>query len=169
MSSKGCTELKISLSRAKNVKETAGDVRFCVFPQKTSKNAKKLIFSTKFSEIFRTCPNASERIQMHPNASECIRAHPNRSEQVRKPRKTCENVEKLAKNSRTLRKNFRIFSRRLVLNVFGCVWMFSGIFRKFLDVFASFSRFSDLLGPTGTCSDALGCVRTRPENFGNFG
>ena len=33
MSSKGRTELKISLSRAKNVKEAAGDVRFCIFPQ----------------------------------------------------------------------------------------------------------------------------------------
>ena len=56
---------------------------------------------------------------------------------------------------------------------------FSRIFRKFFDVFASFSRFSDLLGPVRTCSDLFGCirmhldafgsVRTRSENFGNFG
>ena len=105
MSSKGRTELKISLSRAKNVKEAAGDVRFCVCPQKTSKNVKKRIFSHKISEIFRTCPNASERIRMHPNLSECIRAHPNRSEQVRKPRKTCENVEKLRENIEKLRED----------------------------------------------------------------
>ena len=41
MSSKGLTELQISVSRAKNVKEAAGDIRFCVFPQKTSENAEK--------------------------------------------------------------------------------------------------------------------------------
>ena len=46
-------------------------------------------------QILQTCPNASERIQMHPNASECIQAHPNRSKQFRKPRKTWENVEQL--------------------------------------------------------------------------
>ena len=44
MSSKGRTELQISLSRAKNVEEAAGDIRFCVFPQKTSENAEKSIF-----------------------------------------------------------------------------------------------------------------------------
>ena len=33
MSSKGRTELKICLSRAKNVEEAAGDVRFSIFPQ----------------------------------------------------------------------------------------------------------------------------------------
>ena len=78
-----------------------------LWPQKNTKNAEKLIFSTKFSEIFRTCPNASERIQMHPNVSECIRAHPNRSEQVRKARKTFENVEQFAKNSRKFHESFR--------------------------------------------------------------
>ena len=116
MSSKGRTQLKINLSRAKNDKEAASDVRFCVFSQKKQQKCKKtkLIFSTNFSEIFRTRPNASERIQMHPNASECIRAHPNRSEQVREPRKTCENVEKLAKKSRNFRGNFR---DRLFLSV----------------------------------------------------
>ena len=82
MSSKGRTELQISLSRAKNVEEAAGDIRFCVFPQKTGENAEKQIFSSKIFEIFRKCPNASERIQVHPNASERIRMHPNRSEQV---------------------------------------------------------------------------------------
>ena len=44
MSSKGRTELQISLSRAKNAEEAAGDVRFRVAPQKTSENAEKPIF-----------------------------------------------------------------------------------------------------------------------------
>ena len=95
MSSKGRTELQISLSRAKNVEEAAGDIRFCVFPEKIGENAEKLIFSSKFFEIFRKCPNASERIQMHPNASERIRMHPNRSEQVRASPKTSKNLRKL--------------------------------------------------------------------------
>ena len=52
---------------------------------------------------------------------------------------------------------------------------FREFFRKFVDVFASFSRFSDLLGPAGTCSDALGYVRMRLDALGprtisgNFG
>ena len=108
MSSKGRTELKISLSRAKNVKEAAGDVRFCIFPQKTSKNCKKLILSSKISEIFRTCPNASGRIRMHPNASECIRAHPNRSQQVRASPKTSKNWRKRRKTCEKLAKIFAI-------------------------------------------------------------
>ena len=43
MSSKGRTELQISLSRAKNVEDAAGDIRFCAFPQKTDENAEKPI------------------------------------------------------------------------------------------------------------------------------
>ena len=107
MSSKGRTELKISLSRAKNVKEAAGDVRFCIFPQKTSKNVKTLIFSSKISENFRMRPHASERIRMHPNASECIRA----SEQVPAGPSKSENLEKLAKTSKKLRKIGEIFAK----------------------------------------------------------
>ena len=86
MSSKGRTKLKISLSRAKNVKEAAG--------------------TNLFIQILRNFPDvsASKRIQMHPNASECIRAHPNRSKQLRKPRKTSGNVEKLPKNSPKIRE-----------------------------------------------------------------
>ena len=114
MSSKGRTELKISLSRAKNVKEAAGDVRFCVCPQKTSKNVKKRIFSHKISEIFRTCPNASGRIRMHPNASECIRAHPNRSQQVRASPKTSKNSRKRRKTCEKIAKFSRKCSRSLV-------------------------------------------------------
>ena len=95
MSSKGRTEHQISLSRAKNCEEVAGDVRFCVAPQKSDKNYKKLNFSTDFSEFFRTRPNASESIQMHPSASGRIRTGPGRSEQVRNPRKTCESLQKL--------------------------------------------------------------------------
>ena len=85
MGSKGRTELQISRSRAKNVEEAAGDIRFCVFPPKTGENAEKPIFSSKIFEIFRKCPNAPERIQMHPDASERIRTGPNRSKQLRKP------------------------------------------------------------------------------------
>ena len=119
MSSKGRTELQISLSRAKNVEEAAGDLRFCVFPQKTGENAEKTIFSSKISEIFRKCPNASERIQMHPNASERIRMDPNRSEQVRKLQKTCENIENIAKISQKIRENFRegLFGLRFVVGL----------------------------------------------------
>ena len=95
MSSKGRTELQISLPRAKNVEEAAGDICFCVFPQKTSENAEKK--NVKKNQKF---PKVSERIQMHPNASERIRMYPNRSEQLRKPPKTCENLEKLAKTSK---------------------------------------------------------------------
>ena len=110
MSSKGRTELQISPSRAKNVEEAAGDIRFCMFPPKIGEKAKKPIFSTKFFEIFRKCPNASERIQMHPNASECIRTHPNASEQVRTGPSTSENFKKLAKpskKSRNVREKLR--------------------------------------------------------------
>ena len=45
MGSKGRTELQISRSRAKNVEEAAGDIRFYAFPPKTSENAEKTIFS----------------------------------------------------------------------------------------------------------------------------
>ena len=60
MSSKGRTELQISLSGAKNVKEAAGDARFCVAPQKTCENIKKPIFfpeknSRKFSKTNLGC------------------------------------------------------------------------------------------------------------------
>ena len=102
MSSKGRTKLKICLSRAKDVKEAAGDVRFGVSPQKTGKNAKKLIFSSKFSENFRTCPNASERIQMHPNASERMRTGPNNSENLKQLAKTSK---KSCKFQKTFRAN----------------------------------------------------------------
>ena len=50
MSSKGRTELQLSQSRAKFDDEVAGDVRFCVAPQKTGENVKKSIF---FSKNFR--------------------------------------------------------------------------------------------------------------------
>ena len=42
--SKGRTELQISLYGAKNDEEAAGDVRFCVAPQKTGENTEKPIF-----------------------------------------------------------------------------------------------------------------------------
>ena len=35
----GSYRAHISLSRAKNVEEAAGDIRFCAFPQKTGENA----------------------------------------------------------------------------------------------------------------------------------
>ena len=52
MSSKGHTELQISLSRAKIDEEVAGDVRFCVAPQKTGENVKKTKFFSKFFRNF---------------------------------------------------------------------------------------------------------------------
>ena len=55
---------------------------------------------------------------------------------------------------------------------------FSRDFHKCFEVFASFFKFSDLLGPVRTCSDALGCVRMhsdasgcvrmRSDTFGKF-
>ena len=95
MSSKGRTELQISPSRAKNVKEAAGGIRFLVFPQKTGENAEKQKKLTKKFESFRKCPNASECIQMHPYASKRIRTGPNRSEQVQKPPKTSKKLQKI--------------------------------------------------------------------------
>ena len=47
MSSKGRTELQISLSGAKNAEEVAGDVQKFVAPQKTGENTKKQIFFRK--------------------------------------------------------------------------------------------------------------------------
>ena len=75
MSSKGRTELQISLSGAKNAEEVAGDVQKFVAPQKTGKNIeklhetfekKKLFFSFFFVNFF--LPKASECIRMYPNA-----------------------------------------------------------------------------------------------------
>ena len=102
MGSKGRTELQISRSRAKNVEEAAGDIRFCVFPPKTGENTEKLICSSKIFEMFRKCPNASERIQMHPDASERIRTHPNASEQVRTGPNRSKQVRKLQKTGENL-------------------------------------------------------------------
>ena len=54
MSPKGRIELRISQSRAKFDQEVAGDVRFCVAPQKTGENIKKPIFFPQiFSRKFR--------------------------------------------------------------------------------------------------------------------
>ena len=61
MSSRGRTELQISLSRVKDVEEAAGDIRFCMFPQQANM-PKKTIFSSNIFEIFQKCLNASERI-----------------------------------------------------------------------------------------------------------
>ena len=86
MSSKGRIELQISLSRAKNCEEVAGDVRFCVAPQKPRKNQEKLIFALKFLNFF-------ESVRMHPNVSRCVRTHPNASEQVRAGQSKSENIQ----------------------------------------------------------------------------
>ena len=109
MSSKGRTELQISLSRAKNVEEAAGDVRFCVFPQKIGENVEKPMFFVKKNRNF---PKVSERIRTHPDASECIQTHhPNASEQVRTGPRKPENLKKLAKASKNLRKNREMFEK----------------------------------------------------------
>ena len=88
MSSKGRIELQIGVSGAEIREEPAGDVRFCVAPQKPIKNSEKLILRPIFSEIFQMRPSASERIQTHPNPPERIRTDPGRSQQLRKPKKT---------------------------------------------------------------------------------
>ena len=49
MSSKGRIELQLSQSRAKFDQEVAGDVRFCIAPQKTGEHVKK---NKKISEKF---------------------------------------------------------------------------------------------------------------------
>ncbi len=68
MSSKGRTELQISLSGAKNAEEVAGDVQKFVAPQKTGKNIEKLheIFDFFFKKLFVIF--FSESIRMYPNA-----------------------------------------------------------------------------------------------------
>ena len=92
MSSKGCTELQISLSGAKNADESNGVVRFCVAPQKTGKRVEKL------HEIFENyifCCFNFFFFRKHPNVSARIRMRKNRSVNVEKLR---ENVEKLREN-----------------------------------------------------------------------
>ena len=85
----------------------AGDVRFCVVPQKNNSKLRKTNFSMDFSQIFRTRPNASECIQMHPSPSERIRTGPGRSQQLRKPQKTCKNLRKTCENfAKNFEKNF---------------------------------------------------------------
>ena len=91
MSSKGRTELQISLSRAKNVEEVAGDIRFCVFLQKTGENTETPIFSSNKFVVFRKCPKASECIEVQPNVSKRICTRPNVSEQPN----ASKNFEKL--------------------------------------------------------------------------
>ena len=92
MSSKGRTELQISLSGAKNAEEVAGDVQKFVAPQKTGKNIEKLheIFEKKnffFGDFF-----FAESIRMYPNVSECVKTGPNRPENVEKLRENIENI-----------------------------------------------------------------------------
>ena len=90
MSSKGRIELQMGASGAEIREKPAGDVRFCVAPQKPIKNNGKLIFRPifqKFSERVRVLPNASRRVQTHPNASEQVQAGPSK----------CKNFKKLAK------------------------------------------------------------------------
>ena len=116
MSSKGRIELQIGVSGAEIREEPAGDVRFCVAPQKPIKNSEKLIFRPifqKFSERVRVLPNASRRIQTHLNASEQVRAGPSNSENLKKLAKTCE---KLAKTSRKFWK--KKFAKPLVCFIF---------------------------------------------------
>ena len=75
MSSKGRIELQIGVSGAEIREEPAGDVRFCVAPQKPIKNSEKLILRPifpKFSKRVRVLPNASRRIRMLPNRFEQV-------------------------------------------------------------------------------------------------
>ena len=106
----------MGVSGAEIREKPAGDIRFCVVPQKPIKNCEKLIFRPifqKFSKRVRVLPNASRRIQTHLSASEQARAGPSNSENLKKLAKTCE---KLAKTSR---KTLKKFSRsRLFLEIF---------------------------------------------------
>ena len=115
MSSKGRIDLQIGVSGAEIRVEPAGDVRFCVAPQKPIKNSEKLIFRPifqKFSERVRVLPNASRRIQTHPNASEQVRAGPSNCENLKKLTKTYENLRKTCEN---FAKNFeKTFAKPLV-------------------------------------------------------
>ena len=43
----GRTEVIIGASKAKFCRESFGEVRFCVAPQKPGKNGEKLVFETK--------------------------------------------------------------------------------------------------------------------------
>ena len=99
MSSKGRTELKISLSGAKNAEEVAGDVQKFVAPQKTGKNIEKLHKTFEKKTFFFICFFCefffAESIRMYPNVSECVKTGPNRPENVKKLR---ENVETLREN-----------------------------------------------------------------------
>ena len=45
--------------------------------------------------------------------------------------------------------------------------IFREVFASFSQVFASFLRFSELLGPARTCSDAFGWVWMRLDAFGS--
>ena len=109
MSSKGHTKLQellqVSLSGSAMYRKLLVTSVFAKLLKTLAKNAKNCFFHENFSEVFRKCPDASERIQTHPNSSERIRTHPNTSEQVRaspKTSKTCENNEKCAKISQRL-------------------------------------------------------------------
>ena len=95
MRSKGRTELQISLSRAKNCEEVAGDVRFL---RSSSKTSQKLQKKYLFDRFFRMRPNAPERIQMHPNASEQVRGGQSKSEIFKKLAKALKNLRKLREN-----------------------------------------------------------------------
>ena len=72
--------------------------------KKTLKTTPSTRFSINFSEIFRKCLDASERIQMHPSASERVQTGPRRSEQAPKRKKTCKNLRKLVNKLANLAK-----------------------------------------------------------------
>ena len=106
MSSKGRTELQLSQSRAKFDEEVAGDVRFCVAPQKTGENIKKPIFFPK-----KNCENVRNFFFF-----DVIFFFDGESFETRFGKVL---VEKLRENSRKLRENVRENSRTLVSFQFG--------------------------------------------------
>ena len=116
MSSKGRTELQISLSKAKHVEETAGDARFCRFRQNQAKVRRRQILHQNFPKVSE--PNTSKGI--HPNASECvaecIRTGPIKSENFEKVAKT----SKIFANFRKPRKTLRIFRENFREGLFHC-------------------------------------------------
>ena len=135
----------------------AGDVCFCVVPQKPIKNCEKLIFRPifpKFSERVRTLPNASRRVQTHPNASGRIRTHSNRSRQFPRKSPNLNVLVKTSKFGRKVRNNFEtIFLKACFI-----------YFRKTLvlcEFWDNLGSFFEAYQPVRTCEDPFGSTGMR--------
>ena len=86
----------------------------CPRRSKSFPDMQKSIFRTKISEMFRTRPDASERLQMHQTASGQVQTGPSRSEQIQKFQKTCEgwkNINNITNNSENAPKKIGKFAK----------------------------------------------------------